>query len=154
MAFWLKSEERRVAARGRRVRGDLLAVDAARRRFAGGVREQIRRPKVLLAFFAAGLGFGWLRPRERGPARATQDEGDGPERTGRIAKAVAAVLAGARIYEQLRHAAALVDSQGYRGAGEAVGPGPGATAESAPFREYPSDQAQQREAHQRYEARE
>src|SRR5690606_22564371 len=97
MAFWLRSEERRIAARGRRVRADVAALDDARRRFASGIRRELARPKVLLALFAAGLGFGFAR---RGAARAAtrSPEAGVPdsERTGRLAKLVAAVLAGVR----------------------------------------------------------
>lgn len=148
MAFWLRSEERRVAARGRRVRADVAALDDARRRFASGIRRELARPKVLLALFAAGLGFGFAR---RGAARAgTRSEAGVPdsERTGRLAKLVAAVLAGVRIYAEVRRAAGLVErgAAPQRDAGGGIG--------SAAFRQDASDDTQQDEAHDRHEHRE
>lgn len=148
MAFWLRSEERRVAARGRRVRADVAALDDARRRFASGIRRELARPKVLLALFAAGLGFGFAR---RGAARAgTRSEAGVPdsERTGRLAKLVAAVLAGVRIYAEVRRAAGLVErgAAPQRDAGGGIG--------SAAFRQDASDDSQQDEAHDRHEHRE
>jgi len=148
MAFWLRSEERRIAARGRRVRADVAALDDARRRFASGIRRELARPKVLLALFAAGLGFGFAR---RGAARAgTRSEAGVPdsERTGRLAKLVAAVLAGGRIYAEVRRAAGLVErgAAPQRDAGGGIG--------SAAFRQDASDDSQQDEAHDRHEHRE
>jgi len=148
MAFWLRSEERRIAARGRRVRADVAALDDARRRFASGIRRELARPKVLLALFAAGLGFGFAR---RGAARAgTRSEAGVPdsERTGRLAKLVAAVLAGVRIYAEVRRAAGLVErgAAPQRDAGGGIG--------SAAFRQDASDDSQQDEAHDRHEHRE
>lgn len=148
MAFWLRSEERRVAARGRRVRADVAALDDARRRFASSIRRELARPKVLLALFAAGLGFGFAR---RGAARAgTRSEAGVPdsERTGRLAKLVAAVLAGVRIYAEVRRAAGLVErgAAPQRDAGGGIG--------SAAFRQDASDDSQQDEAHDRHEHRE
>lgn len=118
MTFWLRSVERQVAERGRRVRGDLTAIDAARRSFATGLRNELRRPEVLLAVFAAGLGVGWLRRAEQRPADADGTADDDAPRTGRIAKAVAAVVAGARVYEQLRRVVALIDQPRYATAGQ------------------------------------
>lgn len=149
MAFWLRSEERRVAARGRRVRADVAALDDARRRFASSIRRELARPKVLLALFAAGLGFGFAR---RGAARAAtrSPEAGVPdsERTGRLAKLVAAVLAGVRIYAEVRRAVGLVErgAAPQRDAGGGIG--------SAAFRQDASDDTQQDEAHDRHEHRE
>lgn len=116
MAFWLRSAERRVQARARRVRGDADAVETAARSLATGVRQELARPKVLLAFFAAGLGFGWLRRVDGRRVSRTGDEVQSASatevQTGRIAKLVAAVLAGARIYEQVRRAVAFVEKHG------------------------------------------
>lgn len=145
MAFWLRSEERRVAARGRRVRADTAAVETARQQFATGLRHELARPKVLLAFFAAGLGYGWLRRANSADRRPPRNEAEdqsaqaGAPKTGRLAAAVAAVLAGVRIYDQVRRAAAFIDRQGRR-------------RESAPFAEDASYPVQQHQAHERYEA--
>lgn len=147
MAFWLKSEERRVAARGQRVRTDLFALQQARVRFASGLRRELGRPKALLACFAAGLGFGWLRgARTR---RELDGEAVDGAQSGRLAQVAAAVLAGARLYEQLRRAAALVEQQ------EPASPPPPAAANaagegSAAFPEGAPDEAQGREADPRY----
>lgn len=113
MALWLRSERRRIESRSRKIRDGVAAAATARRQFAAGLRQELARPKVLLAFFAAGLGYGWLR----GADTERDREHDGAEETqelqaGRLAKVVAAVVAGARIYEQVRRTAALVDRQG------------------------------------------
>jgi len=112
VAFWLRSEERRVAARARRVRSDLNALRQARVRLARAVRRELGRPKALLACFAAGLGFGWLRAGRR---RELAGEAVDRPQTGRLAQVTAAVLAGARLYEQLRRTAALVERRGRAG---------------------------------------
>jgi len=151
MVFWLRSEERRVAARGRRVRDDLSALRDAGHGFATGLRHELGRPKVLLAFFAAGLGYGWLRRGNEQPS-PRRDDADVSEQTGRLAKVTAAVVAGARIYDLLKRAAAFVDQQGYAGP-----PSPGAAhpdSRSAVSRQYASDEAEQHEADYRYPARE
>ncbi|HEX6993478.1 MAG TPA: hypothetical protein VF339_04950 [Gammaproteobacteria bacterium] len=150
MAFWLRSVERRVAARGERVRANLAAVGAARRRFASGLRRELGKPKVLLALFAAGLGYGWLRRAPDRPAPRSDDAERSEDRTGRLARLAAAMVAGARIYAQVRRAAALVEPhRGSRGRHDA-GTAPGSSA----FRQDPSDEAQQHEAYERHERRE
>jgi len=144
MAFWLRSEERRVAARGRRVRADLTALGAAKRSLATGLERELRKPKVLLAFFAAGLGYGWLR-RAEPPASRSGDEDRSAEQRGRLAKLVAAALAGVRIYAQVRRAAALVEPY--------AAPQPPRGGNSAAFREEPPE-AEQHETYERHERRE
>lgn len=142
MAFWLRSEERRVAARGQRVRADLSALQDARESLAAGLRYELGRPKVLLACFAAGFGFGWLRRRTARPAREGE-EADVAQQSGRLAKLAAAVIAGARIYDQLKRAAAFVERQGYwvPEAPGAASSSPGSTVS----RRNASDEPRQRE---------
>jgi hypothetical protein len=102
MAFWLRSEERRVGTKARAVQRDLAAIARDRSRIVDRVRTELGRPRVTLAVFAAGLGYGWARGRRR-PERGPDEEG--ATRTGRFAQVLAAVVAGARLYEQARRAA-------------------------------------------------
>lgn len=103
----LRSAERQVERLGQAARTDLAALDEAGRRAADLVRGELSRPKVLLAIFAAGLGFGWLRGAPRAQRRANAD-GETGTSAGRIAQLSTAVIAGARLFEQVRRAAELV----------------------------------------------
>src|SRR5690606_24433938 len=120
-----------------RVRADLSALHDARRGFATGLRHELGRPKVLLAFFAAGLGYGWLRRGSERPA-PTRDAADAADQTGRLAKVTAAVVAGARIYDLLKRAAAFVDQQGYAAPPSRSAADPG--SRSTAFEQHASDE--------------
>jgi len=85
-----------------RGRDDLAA---ARVRFSGRLRAELARPAVLLAFFAAGVGYGFLRkPFEDGDAEAAGDE----ESAARLARTSAAFLAAARLLQHALRAAAVL----------------------------------------------
>lgn len=138
MAFWLRYEERRVAARARRVERDLAETADARSRLVRHVNRDLARPKVLLGLFAAGFGFGWLRRNDTTSGRPSAKDDDDSVRPGRLASVFAAALAGARIYDQVRRAAAVIASS---------------STGSVPPAQHPPDPAQQHEADERYDPR-
>ena len=115
--FGLTRLEREVTTRGVRVRTDAAALNAARRQLSTSVRRELARPRTLLILLAAGLGVGWLRRiGDRSSERRSGDhssqrpeESEVAEKTGRLAKAMAAVMAGVKIYEQARRAAQFVE---------------------------------------------
>ena len=148
MAFWLRSEERRVAARGRRVREERAALDDATRRLTGSIKRELAKPKALLAVFAAGFAFGFVRRgRERDVPRS-RDEALAAGETGRLAKLVAAVLAGVRIYSELRRVAGFVERNAARHGGAGGEPSSGALRQDSP------DETKQHETDDRDERRE
>ncbi|MGB7216929.1 MAG: hypothetical protein WBE98_18065 [Gammaproteobacteria bacterium] len=122
----LKSTKRQVEQLGQAVRADRAGLGEAGRRIADRVHAELRRPKVLLVIFAAGLGFGWLRGGSR--PRRKDEEGKPATGAGRLAELAAAAIAGARLVEEIRRAAEL------------VGPLAGRSS-SAPAAEAPSDDA-------------
>ncbi len=102
--------EREVTSRGLRVRTDITAANTARRTLIASVRAELAKPKTLLILFATGLGVGWLRGLGGSRERQEDDDADEvAEKTGRLAKAMAAVMAGVRIYEQTRRATGFVE---------------------------------------------
>jgi len=103
----LRSAAREVERLGQTVRTDFAVLDTVGRQAADRLRSELARPKVLLAIFAAGLGFGWLRGAPR-TGRGARAEGEGGAPPARLAELAAVVIAGARLVEQIRRAAEAV----------------------------------------------
>lgn len=134
MIGFLRRERRRIDELGRAVRHDAAALAAGRARLADGIRRELGRPKVMLAIFAAGLGYGWLRRPSTAPSPSEADVSAPPT----LARLAAVVAAGLRLYEHARRAAALVEpygAQAQRDASNDTDDTPGAAVD--PSEEYP-----------------
>lgn len=99
-----RAQRRRIDLLGRAVREDMAALAADGGRLADHIRQELGRPKVLLAIFAAGLGYGWVRRSSK-----TDSAQAGAPGAGALARLAAALAAGIRLYEQAHRAAAIVE---------------------------------------------
>lgn len=94
----LRGQRRRVRERAAAAQREAQALHAARRELAERIKSRIARPSVLLALFAVGLGYGWVRGSERQSAKGTE------ARTARLSRLAAAFIAGARLFGRARRA--------------------------------------------------